>query len=69
MIQASDNSSYDLPWCKRMALQLVGSALPPDVDPNIQIEILKLSIQLVEGFLLDESVGRPALTVVPIGRS
>jgi hypothetical protein len=52
-----------------MALQLVGNALPPDTDPKMQIEILKLSIQLVESFLLNEPAERRALTVVPIART
>jgi len=61
---ADANPSYDAAWRKRMALQVVTGL--PEVDPQTQIDILRLAIQAIETFLIDDSVERPAVKVVSI---
>ena len=47
-----------------MALQVVIGL--PEIDTHTQIEILRLAIQVIETFLVDDSVERPAVKVVPM---
>jgi hypothetical protein len=61
---ADVNFNSDAMWRKRMALQVVNN-LPQDADPHTQIKILRLAIQLVETFLIDE---RASLNVISTSR-
>jgi hypothetical protein len=61
---ADVNFNSDAMWRKRMALQ-VANNLPQDADPHTQIKILRLAIQLVETFLIDE---RASLNVISTSR-
>ena len=58
------NSNADAAWRKRMALQVVRGL--PEADPHTQIEILRLAIQAIEIFLVEDSAQRPAVKVVPM---
>jgi hypothetical protein len=51
-----------------MPLQIASTAVPPDVETSVQIEILSLAIKVLQTFVIGESSTsseRPALSVVP----